>query len=226
MFWSLFLAHLIADYPLQTDAMVQAKKTIPGLSLHVAIHLLTMGVILFGLLEMDGAAAWVSVLIVTACHFGIDTWKNVLSRLKPEWVIGGYFQDQLLHLASILLVAGGYAYTTGEPLLVIPAPWIIYAGGFILATHAWFVTERVLTYRHEAYQQWITAQFWPRMMSRVVLFSLVGLGWSLWGLVALAGALSLHWFDLASRYRWRAMLIDVSLVLGVILIVQWILVRS
>jgi hypothetical protein len=39
MFWPLLLSHLVADYPLQTDAMVQAKKTVPGLTVHVAVHL-------------------------------------------------------------------------------------------------------------------------------------------------------------------------------------------
>ncbi len=53
MFWPLLLSHLVADYPLQTDGMVQAKKTLPGLTVHVAVHLLTMLVFLLGILGAD-----------------------------------------------------------------------------------------------------------------------------------------------------------------------------
>src|SRR5262245_36208548 len=99
MFWALLLCHLIADYPLQTDAMVQAKKRLPGLTLHVGVHLLTMLVIVLGLAGAAWRAALPAVLAVALLHFGIDFWKNELVRLRPQWVIGGYLQDQVLHMA-------------------------------------------------------------------------------------------------------------------------------
>ena len=79
MFWPLFLAHLLADYPLQTDSMVRAKKALPGLTMHVTIHLLTLVVILNGFIRFEWSATLPAVLAVTVLHFGIDTWKNFFS---------------------------------------------------------------------------------------------------------------------------------------------------
>ncbi len=99
-----------------------------------------------------------------------------------------------------------------------PAPWVIYGSGYVLITHAWFVTERVLSYQTKDYQQWVAAQMWPRMMSRTVLFSAFLIGWNLWGALAVVGSLILSWFDLAGPYRWRALAIDIGLVALVILL--------
>jgi len=168
MFWTLLLAHLIADYPLQTDAMVQAKKRLPGLTLHVGIHLATMVVILMGLLRIEWRVALPAVAMVTLLHFAIDLWKNMLSKRKPQWVIGGYLQDQVLHVASLLLTT--YWFVPSD-YWALPAPWVIYASGYVLVTHAWFVTERVITYRNQPRQQLVGAQLWPRMMSRALLLT-------------------------------------------------------
>ncbi len=42
MFWNLFLAHLLGDYPLQPMWLVRSKSQIWGLVLHGSIHLLTL----------------------------------------------------------------------------------------------------------------------------------------------------------------------------------------
>ena len=81
------LCHLIADYPLQTDAMVMAKKTLSGLMMHVSVHFLTMVVVLCGVVGYDKSVGLSLATAVSVFHLGIDHWKNVLSRLRPEWVI-------------------------------------------------------------------------------------------------------------------------------------------
>ena len=223
MFWSLLLSHLVADYPLQTDAMVQAKKTAPGLTAHVGVHLFTMLAVLSGLLNLEWQMVWPYVLAVTLCHFGIDTWKNVLSKLKPQWVIGGYLQDQVLHLISILLVAFWAAQVTDQAMFAIPTTWVIYGSGYVLVSHAAFVTERVLSYQAKAYQHWVGEQMWPRMMSRMVLYSAFLIGWNVWGGLAVVGSLLLSWFDLAGPYRWWALAIDLGVVAVVILLTQGVM---
>jgi hypothetical protein len=220
MFWPLLLAHLIADYPLQSDWMVQAKKTLPGLTLHVAVHLATLLIILNGFLRIEWHATLPTVLAVAILHFGIDTWKNIFARRWPRWVIGGYLQDQTLHVTSLLLVAYGQAYIGGGSSFSIVTPWIIYLCGLILVTYAWFVTERVLAYRDKAYQQWISAQLWPRLALRAVLFSVVLLGWNLVGALVMVGALAWCAWRLAQGYRWRALLIDSGVVVAVVLLLQ------
>ena len=64
MFWPLFLAHLLADYPLQSDWMVQAKKTWPGLATHVAVHLATVLIVLNGFLRFEWHATLPAILAV------------------------------------------------------------------------------------------------------------------------------------------------------------------
>lgn len=220
MFWPLLLAHLIADYPLQSDWMVQAKKSLPGLTLHVAVHLWALLIILNVCLPFAWRATLPTVLAVVILHFGIDAWKNMFNRRWPRWVIGGYLQDQTLHVASLLLVAHGEAYWSGGSPFAVNTPWVIYLCGFILVTYAWFVTERVLAYRDPAYQQWINAQLWPRLALRAVLFSVVLLGWNLVGALVMVGALAWCAWRLAQGYRWRALLIDGGVVATVVLLLQ------
>ena len=39
LFWYLYLAHLLADYPLQTDGLMRVKDRWWGRGLHVGVHL-------------------------------------------------------------------------------------------------------------------------------------------------------------------------------------------
>ncbi|MBX3009970.1 MAG: DUF3307 domain-containing protein [Caldilineaceae bacterium] len=216
MFWTLLLSHLMADYPLQTDAMVQAKKHLPGLLFHVTVHLVTMLVILLGLVRLEWRTALFAVVAVTGLHFAIDVWKNVLAKRKPQWVIGGYLQDQLLHLASLWLVATWFAPGAA---FALPASWVIYASGYILVTHAWFVTERVLTYRNKARQTLVSLQLWPRMVSRALLLTLLLLGWHQWGPAGLASAALFSWPYGRSVERQRLLLIDLAVAVAVLLFI-------
>ncbi len=211
MFWTLLLSHLIADYPLQTDAMVQAKKRLPGLIFHVAVHLATMLVIVLGLVGLEWRTALLAVLAVTGFHFAIDVWKNVLSKRKPQWVSGGYLQDQVLHLMSLWLVATWFAPGSA---FALPASWVIYASGYVLVTHAWFVTERVLTYRNKARQQLVAAQLWQRMVIRALLLTLMLLGWHQFGPAGLASTSVFIWPYGRDINRQQLLLTDIAVALA------------
>ena len=100
IFATLLLAHLLADYPLQTNWMVQAKRTWPGLTLHVGIHLAVMLV----LTAPSFAQSWPFLLMLAALHFAIDSLKNILACRRPHWVTGPYLFDQFLHLLAIGLL--------------------------------------------------------------------------------------------------------------------------
>ena len=217
MIWILLLCHFTADYPLQTDAIVIAKKQVLGLTAHVAIHFITMLVVMVGILRMDSALALPAISALTGFHFAIDTWKNILSKLRPGWVIFAYLQDQVLHIGSIVLVAfwlesnaGGIAGIPESLRIVIPAL------GLVLATHTWFVTERVLVYRSSEYQQWVNAQSWRRMIGRALILIAWFIGWNLWALLALIVGLVHHWLDLKGPFHSRALLIDVAVVLCIV----------
>lgn len=216
MFWTLLLCHLIADYPLQTDAMVRSKKQLSGVAFHVAVHLATMLVIVFGVMRVEWRVALPGVLIVTGVHFAIDLWRNMLGKLKPTWVIRSYAQDQTLHVVSLWLVA---YWVDPSQYLDIPAAWVIYLCGYILVTHAWFVTERVLTCRDKVRQQLVNAQLWPRMISRSLFLTLLLLGARQIAPVALASVWIFTW-PYGDREEWpRFWMIDIVVATGALLFV-------
>jgi hypothetical protein len=224
MFWIILLCHFIADYPLQTDAMVIAKKTrFSGLLMHIAMHFLTMIVVLCSILSIEISVGISMAVVISGFHFAIDYWKNVLSKLRPAWVIFGYIQDQILHFSSILLITYLWQKFGWSSFLEVSKPMIIYAIGFILATHFWFVTERILNYKNTSYKQWEEATMWSRMMSRAVLYSTVIVGFNFWLLAVIAGAIVLGWNDLESELRMKTMMIDFVGVGALILVTLQIL---
>lgn len=205
MFWYLYLAHLIGDYPLQTDKMVVAKRTWWGLGLHVLVHL---GVLLF-IVGPYRATLWPFLLALVAVHYGIDAVKNLQSRWWPERVTGPYLFDQLLHLASIIAVAAWIESTLPIAALPSRAVWPIYAIGYLLATYVWFVTERIVARGHKDYLCEVSIQFWQRMATRAALVTIFWAGGS--ALVAAAPlALALQLPYLSGDYRRRALFMDIA----------------
>lgn len=225
MFWILFLCHLIADYPLQTDGMVKAKQHLNGLILHTSIHLATMLIVVVGIIGLDAEIILIYLLALAVLHFAIDVFKNLSRRFDPNIVIPFYFLDQVLHIASVWLIAYWCGHESRITFFFLP--WSIYLSGYILVSHVWFVTERVLSYKQPDYQNWITEQMWARMMSRMVLLTglLLLLDLNLWGIAAIFAAFSLHVFDLNNyrQYRQRALLIDGTVTIGIVLFIKAVL---
>lgn len=168
MFWTFLLAHLTADYPLQTDRLVIAKKHLPGLTIHVGIHWIVMMLLLIPVIEI----VWPFILVVAILHFCIDAFKNFLGRRRPQWVIGPYIFDQFLHVSSLLLVSIWMAQTVELPSWQVTSPAVIYAIGFLLSTYTWFVSERILVYRYDNRRLSVTSTMWPRMGTRLLLYAL------------------------------------------------------
>lgn len=164
MFWTLGLAHLIGDYPLQTDRIVRAKRHWSGLTLHVAIH---YGVMLL-LSGRDSLRLWPHLLALAAVHFAIDSLKNFESRRWPRVVVLPYVFDQILHIASIALVAAWIEAQTG---IVRDRPWILYAAAFLTATHVWFITERIIAHREPRYRDAVETHRWSRQIVRALALS-------------------------------------------------------
>lgn len=91
-FAALYLAHVIADYLLQTQWMVVNKDRPTAIGLHVGIVLAMMPVVTLHL-------SWWFVALALA-HLAIDLTKTHL--LGPG--LAAYVGDQLLHLISIVAV--------------------------------------------------------------------------------------------------------------------------
>lgn len=170
MFWTLALAHLIGDYPLQTDRLVLAKRHWRGLALHVAIHLTVM-LLLTG---RDSLVVWPQLLVLAALHFAIDSLKNFESTRWPRFVVLPYLLDQLLHIISIVLVASWIETRFG---IQRHHEWLIYAAAYLSATHVWFITERIVAHREAPYQAAVDAYRWSRIAARglaLTVYLLIG----------------------------------------------------
>ena len=206
MFWTLGLAHLIADYPLQSNRLVLAKRHWPGLTVHVAIHFAMM-LLLAG---RDALLVWPQLLALAAIHFAIDSFKNFNSARWPRLVVFPYVLDQLLHLLSIALVAVWIQAVHG---IQRDQDWLIYAAAYVLATHVWFITERILAHDDECYRKEIEAHYLPRMVVRALALTLFLLaGRLIWTaatatpLLFIAGPLRLPYRQ--SHFRRRMLLQD------------------
>lgn len=173
LFWMFVLAHLLGDYPLQTDWLVSVKRTWWGLSLHVGIHLLM-------LIVLSGRALpilWPYLLVLAVVHYAIDSFKNWLSRKHPHRVNGPYIFDQFLHLLSMILVAAWVQTIPAAQQVIAPfffsTAWTALLIGLLFCTVVWYISERVLTHATPAYQREVIARRWPRICVRAALFFLV-----------------------------------------------------
>lgn len=92
-FAALFLAHVIADYVLQTTWMVVNKKKPIALAAHIALVLGTMCATTLTL------SPWFLALAVA------HLWIDIIKTYAMPAGLGAYVADQLLHVASIGAIA-------------------------------------------------------------------------------------------------------------------------
>ncbi|NKX46451.1 DUF3307 domain-containing protein [Roseicyclus persicicus] len=121
-FAALFLAHVLADYLLQTGWMVANKRRAAALGLHIGTVLAAMPLVLLTL------SPW--FLVLAGLHLAIDLLKTFVMR--PG--LASYVLDQLLHLASIVLVAAlAPGLWADSPLAALPwAPAAILIAAAVL----------------------------------------------------------------------------------------------
>ena len=168
MFWTLLLAHLIADYPLQSSWMVRAKRTLGGLTLHVAIHIVVMLILVGPALPQ----VWLPLAAIALVHFALDAGKNVVMRWRPHWVVSSYLADQALHMITLWLASAWIAQHTPAATPLLKPNLAILLSGYLLATHIWFISERIFTHRDATYQQELNRFALVRMVTRGLLLTL------------------------------------------------------
>lgn len=118
LFITLLIAHLFADFPLQTNLLASWKeKYWLGIVPHVLIH---MGIT--ALLLNNSQRYWPLVVLLGVAHFGID----LLKLLYPGKKGMGYFLfDQTLHFATILLAAFmAQRAWNPSPVGIFPDEWL------------------------------------------------------------------------------------------------------
>ncbi|MEZ4865454.1 MAG: DUF3307 domain-containing protein [Caldilineaceae bacterium] len=123
---ALFLAHLVGDFPLQTDWIYKLKtERWTGIALHSLIHVLATVPLITAPL-----ANWPLLVTLGVTHFVVDFVKV---RLPNRYQTFSFVADQLVHVLVILAVASIWSASTTAILpLNITIPLIIY--GIFLGT--------------------------------------------------------------------------------------------
>ena len=107
----LVLAHLVADFPLQTNWVYRLKvRSTAGLALHAATH-----VVFTALIISDPLNDWLMLALIGLVHFTID-------RQKLHWrgsALGGFLLDQAIHITSLVLIATIFPVQS-----TIPVEWL------------------------------------------------------------------------------------------------------
>ncbi|MCP4229160.1 MAG: DUF3307 domain-containing protein [bacterium] len=189
-FWYIFLwlliAHLIADFPLQTNRVFAARyKYKYGGIIHVVIHFI-IGLILL----VPYLGSWKFCLlytIITVAHYFIDTIKK-----KNIWA---FFGDQLLH---IILLGGGAFLCRGDIPFQIPQwlgsyyyniPLLVYIIGYLLVAYVGIIVVLFLKRGERATTPPSLYEKTTGGLARVWTLSVIILAFNLhWGFVVLAPA--------------------------------------
>lgn len=217
MFLTLLLAHFIADYPFQPAWMVRNKNRLWVLSLHVAVHL-GVSLALVGIIRN---AIWTQLCILALIHFWIDVGKNLVYRYHPNWAVGPYFIDQLCHYISIWIISRWIMVSSPPFSLPISSSWVILATGFLLVTHVWFITEKIIAHADAAYRAELNQQFLARMITRASLLAISLLIFMPFQSTKLAFSTSAPFPYLYGRYRRRALFTDLSVVFFILIFIRF-----
>jgi hypothetical protein len=175
MFWPLLVAHLIADFPLQSTWMARNKVRLRVLLAHVSIHFVVMLAVTFP----ASLRIWPALLALAAIHFGIDTGKNWFTIHRRQWVVWPYLIDQLCHVISLALLAAWLEANQPAAAAALPRGAAVVLAGFLLVTFVWQITERILRSRRPAWRTGPGDHTWMRLAYRAILLAALLGGWGL-----------------------------------------------
>jgi hypothetical protein len=103
LLWRLLLAHLIADFPLQTDSVFAVKKEKGwGVFLHGTLFGLVAILLAKPFLKME--AVWGGLFILWLFHIAIDKGKLILVGGGRKDHLVYFLLDQALHIGSVILI--------------------------------------------------------------------------------------------------------------------------
>ncbi|RKZ31000.1 hypothetical protein DRQ36_03545 [bacterium] len=103
LLWRFVLAHVVADFPLQPDALIQAKRKFAGVVFHAALFGIALAMVMGRYLEVT--AVVFAVVGLTVFHGLVDWAKSLITKKLGRESIYYFLGDQALHLASLFVVA-------------------------------------------------------------------------------------------------------------------------
>jgi hypothetical protein len=213
MFWILFLAHLLGDYPFQPNWLVANKRHTWALLLHGAIHFMFV----FVLVGQSRLQLLPQLLVLAVAHIIIDATKTSLSTKQSLSMQSSYLLDQAIHLVLLALTA---LWIEGS---ITPASdtntwgWAVILSGYVFVTYAWGTTERLLTENLPQYNEEVIAQMSTRMIARAAFLTLALFLLQRPSSLALLAAINIPY--LSGNYRRRALVTDLMVTLATVAIV-------
>lgn len=168
---TLLLAHLVADFPLQTNRIVKMKtQGNKGLGLHVFVH-----VVVLVLLIRDPLQYWPAILLLAIAHF-ITDWAKVHVHSNSQ--TPGFLLDQFIHIITLIVLASFMPNVKSTLPTWFLLPAIILALIPALLTLLGVAANDISD--HEAYPEssklrWASKHLHPisRNMSLVVMFLMI-----------------------------------------------------
>lgn len=146
-----FLAHFLADYPLQSTRLVQFKtQHFLGVFIHGLIHLLVMLILLYPILYEP--KVWVAIGVVYVTHNMIDQMKVRVDKKEPEHHRFFYFLDQYLHWSVLILAACFIDDVTPH----LSGMWLDFYGNTSLFLY--FLVLVLSTYFYDVTRYFLTAK--------------------------------------------------------------------
>ncbi len=140
IFWRLVLAHLLADFTLQTDYVNRIKRSTGfGMLVHVMTHAFVSAIIVsdylykpwFSILSYK-VYGWVALVLLTAVHFLVDEIRvYVIKRLGYRDNTFNFLCDQFAHFYFIFMFAP-FNFNTAD---FIPEKWIFLAICLVMVSH-------------------------------------------------------------------------------------------
>lgn len=158
LFFTLLLAHLFADFPLQTNKLARLKKkNLAGVSIHVLIYVVVTALFLQRPLDY-----WPLTIGLGLTHFVIDALKLII---KPKHEVRYFVFDQILHFTSVLVATIlAHQYWTVAPHGILPDVLLYIAFGcasglgFIVLCWIWTNALAEDQIHHNIVLRWVKHQ--------------------------------------------------------------------
>ncbi len=128
LFWRLVLAHFLADFTFQTNAVATWKRqSVWGMAVHVLTHPLMYFILAWPYLSMTwvtlgpvGLKGWFCVLMIAALHWAQDEWRIwAIQKTGAPDNTGLFLWDQLVHLVVLFGIAPSLPKDPSEPWILI-----------------------------------------------------------------------------------------------------------
>ena len=126
LFANLFLAHLVGDFLLQSNALCESKERKHHKSAFMYVHALIIA--LLSWLAIGNYHLWGYAVIIGVTHLMIDIAKSYVKTQTLVWFVG----DQILHIFVLLIVS--YFIGNGwEQFAWIPQNYALILPAFLSA---------------------------------------------------------------------------------------------